>query len=110
MLCRLHLELLQMHDHPNGSSTVPLPPSQGFNSFPAVTGKIHRAILEEFSDPIFDESFENRISQDATEIQDALSSESDPSHSDEHGSIDLQEFPWAAGSFGDVETAPVPLA
>ncbi|KAF8579767.1 hypothetical protein K439DRAFT_1523618 [Ramaria rubella] len=90
-------KVLRRNDHPNGSITSHSLP---FGSFHAVTERIHRAVVDEFGDLSFNESFGTEGSQEDIELQDIQS----PSGVAE---IDLQEFPWAGGDIGDEEAGPV---
>ncbi|KAF8579755.1 hypothetical protein K439DRAFT_1620295 [Ramaria rubella] len=97
LICRFHLDLQQRNEHPNGSITSHSLP---LGSFHAVTERIHRAVVDEFGDLSFNESFGTEASQEDIELQDMQS----PSAAAE---IDLQEFPWAGGDIGDEEAGPV---
>ncbi|KAF8574289.1 hypothetical protein K439DRAFT_1624441 [Ramaria rubella] len=97
IICRFHLDLKQRNDHPNGSNTSHSLP---LGSFHAVTERIHRAVVDEFGDLSFNESFGTEGEQEDIELQDMQF----PSGAAE---IDLQEFPWAGGDIGDEEAGPV---
>ncbi|KAF8574557.1 hypothetical protein K439DRAFT_1624236 [Ramaria rubella] len=97
IICRFHLDLQQINDHPNGSTTSHSLP---LGSFHAVKERIHRAIVDEFGDLSFNESFGMEVSQEGIELQTIQS----PSGVAE---IDLQDFPWAGGDIGDEEAGPV---
>ncbi|KAF8574279.1 hypothetical protein K439DRAFT_1624460 [Ramaria rubella] len=95
IVCRFHLDLQQRNYHPNGtnsSHTLPL------GSFHAVTERIHRAVVYEFGDLSFNESFATEASQQDFELQTIQSANG-------VAEINLQEFPWAGG-IGD-EAGPV---
>ncbi|KAF8579758.1 hypothetical protein K439DRAFT_1620298 [Ramaria rubella] len=85
------------HDHPNGSNTSHSLP---LDSFHAVKERIHRAVVDEFGDLNFNESFGTEGSQADIELQ-AIQTPSGVAE------IDLQEFPWAGGDIGDEEAGPV---
>ena len=55
--------------------------------------------MEEFGDLSFNESLEGELSQEETGHQEVPSTHTEVP-------IDLQEFPWATGEFGDIEAAP----
>ncbi|KAF8579557.1 hypothetical protein K439DRAFT_1524119 [Ramaria rubella] len=97
IICHFHLDLQQRNDHPNGSNTSHSLP---LGSFHAVKEKIHRAVVDEFGDLSFNDSFGTEGSQEDIELQDMQS----PSGVAE---IDRQEFPWAGGDIGDEEAGPV---
>ncbi|KAF8575118.1 hypothetical protein K439DRAFT_1545665 [Ramaria rubella] len=97
IICRFHLDLQQRNDYPNGSNTSHSLP---LNSFHAVTERIHRAVVDEFGDLSFNESFGTEVSQEDIELQEIQS----PSGVAE---IDLQEFPWAGGDIGGEEAGLV---
>ncbi|KAF8572533.1 hypothetical protein K439DRAFT_1625716, partial [Ramaria rubella] len=97
LICRFHLELQQRNDHPNGSNTSHSLP---LGSFHAVKERIHRAVVDEFGDLSFNDSFGTEGSQADIELQ-ALQTSS------EVAEIDLQEFPWAEGDIEDEEAGPV---
>ncbi|KAF8576834.1 hypothetical protein K439DRAFT_1622558 [Ramaria rubella] len=97
IICHFHLDLQQRNDHPNGKNTSHSLP---LGSFHAVTERIHRAVVDEFGDLSFNESFVTEGSQEDIELQNMQS----PSGVAE---IDLQEFPWAGGDIGDEEAGPV---
>ncbi|KAF8579111.1 hypothetical protein K439DRAFT_1620798 [Ramaria rubella] len=97
IICRFHLDLQQRNDHSNGSTTSHSLP---FDSFHAFKERIYRAVVDEFGDLSFNESFGTKVSQEDIELQDIQS----PSGVAE---IDLQEFPWAGGDIGDEEAGPV---
>ncbi|KAF8585215.1 hypothetical protein K439DRAFT_1616156 [Ramaria rubella] len=97
IICRFHLDLQQRNDHPHGSNTSHSLP---LGSFHAVTEKIHRAVVDEFGDLSFNESFGTEESQEDIELQDIQSASGG-------AEIDLQEFPWAGGDIGDEEAGPV---
>ncbi|KAF8574282.1 hypothetical protein K439DRAFT_1624438 [Ramaria rubella] len=97
LICHFHLDLQQRNDYPNGSNTShPFP----LGSFHAVTERIHRAVVDEFGDLSFNESFGTEVSQEDIELQ-AVQSSSGVAE------VDLQEFPWAGGDIGDEEAGPV---
>ncbi|KAF8583644.1 hypothetical protein K439DRAFT_1617348 [Ramaria rubella] len=97
IICHFHLDLQQRNHHPNGSMTSH---SHPLNSFHAVTERIHRAVLDEFGDMSFNESFGTEGSQEDIELQAIQSSNG-------VAEINLQEFPWAGGDIGDEEAGPV---
>ncbi|KAF8575777.1 hypothetical protein K439DRAFT_1542728 [Ramaria rubella] len=97
IICHFHLDLQQRNHHPNGGITSHSPP---LSSFHAVTERMHRAVVDEFGDLSFNESFETDGSQQDIELQ-AIQS---PGGVEE---ISLQEFPWAGGDIGDEEVGPV---
>ncbi|KAF8574550.1 hypothetical protein K439DRAFT_1624232 [Ramaria rubella] len=97
LICRFHLDLQQRNDHPNGSNTSHSLP---LDSFHAVKERIHRAVVDEFGDLSFNESFGTEGSQEGIELQ-AMQSPSGVAE------IDLQEFPWAGGDIGGEEAGPV---
>ncbi|KAF8579778.1 hypothetical protein K439DRAFT_1620311 [Ramaria rubella] len=97
IICRFHLDLQQRNDHPNGSNTSHSLP---LGSFHAVKERIHRAVVDEFGDLNFNESFGTEGSQEDIELQ-AMQSSSGVAE------IDLQEFPWAGGDIGEEEAGPV---
>ncbi|KAF8579108.1 hypothetical protein K439DRAFT_1620796 [Ramaria rubella] len=97
LICHFHLDLQQRHDHPNDSNTSHSLP---LGSFHAVTERIHRAVVDEFGDLNFNESFATEASQEDIELQ-AIQPPSGVAE------IDLQEFPWTGGDIGDEEAGPV---
>ncbi|KAF8579741.1 hypothetical protein K439DRAFT_1620291 [Ramaria rubella] len=97
IICHFHLDLQQRNDHPNGTNTSQSLP---LGSFHAVTERIDRAVVDEFGDLSFNESFGTEVLQEDTELQEIQS----PSGVAEIG---LQEFPWAGGDIGDEEAGPV---
>ncbi|KAF8575528.1 hypothetical protein K439DRAFT_1623529 [Ramaria rubella] len=97
IICHFHLDLQQRNDHPNGSNTSHSLPH---GSFHAVKERIHRAVVNEFGDLSFNESFGTEGSQEDIELQ-AMQAPSGVAE------IDLQEFPWAGGDIGDEEAGPV---
>ncbi|KAF8579765.1 hypothetical protein K439DRAFT_1620303 [Ramaria rubella] len=97
LICRFHLDLQQRNDHPNGSNTSHSLP---LGSFHAVKERIHRAVVDEFGDLSFNESFGTEGFQEDIELQ-AIQSPSGVAE------IDLEEFPWAGGYMGDEEAGPV---
>ncbi|KAF8573876.1 hypothetical protein K439DRAFT_1553993 [Ramaria rubella] len=99
IICHFHLDLQQRNDHPNGSNTSHSLP---LGSSHAVKERIHRAIVDEFGDLSFNESFDTEGSQE--DIQVELQAIQSPNGVAE---IDLQEFPWAGGDIGNEEAGPV---
>ncbi|KAF8585187.1 hypothetical protein K439DRAFT_1616140 [Ramaria rubella] len=97
IICHFHLDLQQRNNHPNGSNTSHSLP---LGSFHAVTERIHRAVVDEFGDLSFNESFGTEGSQEDIELQ-AMHPPSGVAE------IDLQEFPWAGGDIGDEDAGPV---
>ncbi|KAF8585206.1 hypothetical protein K439DRAFT_1616151 [Ramaria rubella] len=97
LICHFHLDLQQRNEHPNGSN---ISHSFPLSSFHAVTERIHRAVVDEFGDLSFNESFGTEASQEDIELQ-AIHSPSGVAE------IDLQEFPWAGGDIGDEEAGRV---
>ncbi|KAF8579115.1 hypothetical protein K439DRAFT_1620801 [Ramaria rubella] len=97
LICRFHLDLQWRNDHLNGSNTSH---SLLLDSFHAVKERIHRAVVDEFGDLNFIESFGTEGSQEDIALQAVQS----PSVVAE---IDLQEFSWAGGDIGDEEAGPV---
>jgi len=88
LICRFLLEIRQRNDHLNSISQPPLT----VGSFHAVAQHIHNAVVDEFGDPSFDDSFEE---DEADEIE--------PKDRHSHHMqfvVDLDEFPWAAGMSG----------
>ena len=92
----MHLDLQERHAHPNGTThSVSHPPG----SFHAATRRIHNAIVDEFGDRSVTESLDTGItSPDEIELEER--------HSTHTERIDLDEFPWAGRSLGELETAP----
>lgn len=63
-MCRIHLDLIEKDEHPNGSTqslTLPL------GTFNAATRRIHNAIVDEFGDGSVTETGDTRISSDESE-------------------------------------------
>ena len=93
IICRFHLALLERHRHPNGSSSSPS--LLGLN-FRTVTQRVHNAVVEEFGDSYLSRSL-------GPEASEGEETQQDPQVTKEEG-IELDEFPWATGCVGDVET------
>ena len=91
----MHLDLQERHAHPNGTTHSI---SHPVGSFHAAARRIHNAIVDEFEDRSLTEILETGItSADEIELEDR--------HSTHTERIDLDEFPWAGRSLGELETA-----
>ena len=94
IICRFHLILQERHRHPNGTSSSPSLPG---SSFRAAAQRAHNAVVEEFGDSDMSRSVSAKVSE-------AVETQEDPQITPA-GGIELDEFPWATGCVGDVETA-----
>jgi hypothetical protein len=74
LLCRFFLEIRQRSKHPNGTSDTPFT----IRSFQAATQYVHNAIVGEFGDLSFDESFGEGRSEEDVERQEKPSQHADP--------------------------------
>ncbi|KAF8584605.1 hypothetical protein K439DRAFT_1616590 [Ramaria rubella] len=97
LICRFHLDLQQRNHHPNGSTTSH---SHPLRSFHAVTGRIHKAVVDEFGDLSFNESFGMEGSQHGIEME-AIQSPGGVAQTD------LQEFTWAGEDIGVEMAGPM---
>ena len=96
----MHLDLQERHTHPNGTIHSV---SYLLGSFHTATRQIHNVIMDEFGDRSITETLDTgSMSVDETELEDR--------HSTHTERIDLDEFPWAGGSLGELENAQPALA
>jgi hypothetical protein len=86
IICQFLLDIRQSNKHPNGISSTSLP----IQSFQAAAQCFHNAIVEEFGDSNFAESFGEEPSQGDVELEEMHSQHIE-------AVIDIAEFLWATG-------------
>jgi hypothetical protein len=95
IICWIHLDLLERHAHPNGTTHSSPQPVCGFRAAP---GRIHDAVMDEFGDQSVTGTLETGISsREEIELQDHHTSSAD---------WNLSEYPWAGRSLGELESIP----
>jgi hypothetical protein len=98
IVCRINLDLLARHAHPNGTTHSSPQPLRSFRAAPR---RIHDAVMDEFGDRsvIGTGTLETGISSsEEIELQDRHTSSADR--------IDLSEYPRAGRSLGELESIP----
>ena len=90
------MDLLQKYAHPNGSTHSSPPPVRSFH---VATRRIHNVVMDEFGDRSITETLNTGItSPDGIELEEC--------HSSNTERIDLDEYPWAGRSLGELENTP----
>ena len=90
------MDLLQKYAHPNGSTHSPPPPVRSFH---AAMCRIHNAVMDEFGDRSITETLDTGIaSPDEIKLEEC--------HSSNTEKIDLDEYPWAGRSLGELKNTP----
>jgi hypothetical protein len=96
IVCRIHLDLLEKHAHPNGATHSSPQPVRSFRAAPR---QIHDAVMDEFGDRSVTGTLETGISSpEEIELEDRHTSSADR--------IDLSDYPWAGRIFGELESIP----
>jgi len=102
LVLRFFLDLRQWNTHPNGTSqTRDLTPC---SSWKAVARKFSNSIIEHLGDPEDEALFASQATNPGSVSRQVLRpTASDAENNNLYPTVNLEEFPWAAGRLGDGE-------